>query len=90
MFHYDHKLERTLCNTNWNLVINNNNQNQNIPSIVDVYGKLLLDYPGENQQKRQNPTPHHQEYYRGYDNIADSDGTLVLPPLTQGKTFVVP
>ena len=26
---------------------------------------------------------------RGYYNIADSDGPLVLPPLPQGHTFVV-
>ena len=30
-----------------------------------------------------------QEYYRGYDNIVDSDGLLVLPPLPPDHTFVV-
>ena len=37
----------------------------------------------------QNPIPRPQAYYRGYDNIVDSDGPLVLPPLPTGHTFVV-
>ena len=37
-----------------------------------------------------NLAPCPQEYYRGYDNIGDSDGPLVLPPLPQGHIFVVP
>ena len=37
----------------------------------------------------QNTAPRPQEYYRGYDNIADYDGPLVLPPLPQGHTFEV-
>ena len=54
-----------------------------------MFMELLPDDPGENQQRGQNPSPRPQEYYRGYDNIADSDGPLVLPPLPQGHTFVV-
>ena len=50
---------------------------------------MLLDAPGEHQQRGQNPAPRPQAYYRGYDNIADSDGPLVLPPLPTGHTFVV-
>ena len=64
-------------------------QNQNIPAPIDVHGQLLPDDPGENHPTGQNPTPRPQEYYRGYDNIADSDGPLVLPPLPQCHTFVV-
>ena len=67
----------------------NEDANQNIPTPIDVHGHLLPDDSGENQQMRQNPAPRPQEYYRGYDNIADSDGPLVLPPLPQGHTFVV-
>ena len=36
-----------------------------------------------------NPALRPQAYYKGYDNIADSDGPLVLPPLPIGHTFVV-
>ena len=66
---------------NRNLGINDDDPNQNIPASVDVHGYLLPDDLGENQQRGQNPAPRHQEYYRGYDNIADSDGPLVLSPL---------
>ena len=51
---------------------------------------MLPDSPGEHQQRGQNPVPRSQAYYRVYDNIADSDGPLVLPPLPPGHTFVVP
>ena len=50
---------------------------------------MLPDAPGEHQQRGQNPAPRPQAYYRGYDNIAYSDGPLVLPPLPTGHTFVV-
>ena len=89
LFPYDHELERTLCNMNRNLGINDDDPNQNIPALVDVHGQLLPDALGENQQRVQNPAPHPQEYYRGYDNVADSDGTLFFPPLPPGHTFVV-
>ena len=79
IFPYDHELERTLRNMNRNLGINDDDPNQNIPAPVDVHGQLLLDAPGEHQQRGQNPAPRPQAYYRGYDNIADSDGPLVLP-----------
>ena len=36
-----------------------------------------------------NPSPRPHEYYRGYDNIADSDGPFVLPPLPPGHSFGV-
>ena len=86
---HDHELERTLCNMNRNLGTNNDDSNQNILDLVDVHGQLLPDDPGENQQRGQNPAPRPQEYYRGYDTIADSNDPLVLPPLPQGHTFVV-
>ena len=89
LFLYDHELERTLHNMNRNLGINDDDPNQNILAPVDVHGQLLPDAPGENQQRGQNSAPRPQEYYRGYDNIADSDGPLVLPPLPTGHTFVV-
>ena len=89
MFPYDNELECTLRYMNRNLGINDDDSNQNIPAPIDVHFKLLPDAPGENQQRGQNPTPRPQEYYRGYDNIEDSDGPLVLPPLPPGHTFVV-
>ena len=89
LFPYDHELERTLRNMNRNLGINDEDPNQNIPDPVDVHGQMLPDAPGEHQQRGQNPAPQPQAYYRGYDNIADSDGPLVLPPLPTGHTFVV-
>ena len=89
LFPYDHELERTLFNINRNLGINDKDPNQNIPDPVDVHGQMLPDAPGEHQQRGQNPAPRPQAYYRSYDNIADSDGPLVLPPLPPGHTFVV-
>ena len=89
LFPYDRELERTLCNMNRNIVINGYDPNQNIPALVNVHGHLLPDAPGEHQQRGQNPVPRPQAYYRGYDNIADSDGPLVFPPLPTGHTFVV-
>ena len=50
---------------------------------------MLPDAYGEHQQRVRNPVPRPQAYYRGYDNIADSDGPLVLPPLPTCHTFVV-
>ena len=73
---------------NRNLGITDEDPNQNIPAPVDVHGQLLPFDPSKNQQSGQNPAPRPQEYYRGYDNIADSDGPLLLPPLPQGHTFV--
>ena len=89
LFPYDHELERTLCNMNRNLGINDDDPNQNIPAPVDVHGQLLPDSLCEHQQRGQNPAPRPQAYNRGYDNIADSGGPLVLPPLPLGHTFVV-
>ena len=89
MFPYDHELECTLHNMNRNLEINDDDPNKNIPAPVDVHGQFLPDAPGEHQQRGQNPAPRPQAYYRGYDNIAESDGPLVLPPLPTGHTFVV-
>ena len=69
--------------------INDDDPNQNIPASVDVHGQMLPDAPGEHQQRGQNPVPRPQAYYRGYDNIADSDRPLVLPLLPTSHTFVV-
>ena len=74
---------------NRNLGINDDDPNQNIPAPVNVHGQLLPDGSGENQQRGQNPAPRPLVYYSGYDNIADSDGPLVFPPLPIGHTFVV-
>ena len=87
LFLYDHKSEHTLCNTNRNLGMNDDDLNQNILASVDVHGHLLPDDPAKNQPRGQNLAQRPQEYYRGYDNIADSDGPLVLPPLPPGHTL---
>ena len=50
---------------------------------------MLPDALSEHQQRGKNPAPRPQAYYRGYDNIADSDVPLVFPPLPTGHTFVV-
>ena len=89
LFPYDRELERTLRNMNQNMGINDEDPNQNIPAPVDVHGQMLPDIPDEHQQRGQNPVPRPQAYYSGYDNIADSDGPHVLPPLPTGHTFVV-
>ena len=49
LFPYDHELERTLCNMNWNLGINDDDPNKNIPAPIDVHDQLLPDVQGENQ-----------------------------------------
>ena len=72
-FTYDHKLERTLRNMSRNLGINDDDPNRNIPSPVDVHGQLLPDAPGENQQRGRHSAPRPREYYRGYENIVDTD-----------------
>ena len=89
LFHYDSELECTLRNMNQILGINDDDQNKNMPTLVDVRCQLLPDTPGKNQHRGQNPSPRPQKYYRGYDNIADSDGLLALNPLPKGHTFVV-
>ena len=81
LFPYDHELERTLRNMNRNLGINDEDPNQNIPTPVNVDGQMLPDALGEHQKRGQHPAPWPQAYYRGYDNIADSDGPRVLHPL---------
>ena len=73
---------------NWNLGINDDDPNQNIPAPVDVHGQLLLDALVDHQQRGQNTAPRPQAYCRGYDDIADSYGPLVLPPLPPDHTFV--
>ena len=89
LFLYYHELEHTIRTMNRNLGINDDDSYQNIPAPVDVHCQLLPDAPCEHQQRGQNPAPRPQEYYRGYDNIADSDGPLVLPPLPPSHTFVL-
>ena len=74
---------------NRNLGINDEDPNQNILAPADVHGQMLPDAPGEHQKRGKNPIPWLQAYYGGYDNITDSDGPLVLPPLPTGHTFVV-
>ena len=89
LFPYDQELERTLRFMNQNLGINADDPNKNILAPVEVHGHLLPNDPGENQQRGQNLAPFPQEYYRGYDNIADSDGPLAFPSLPQGHIFEV-
>ena len=62
--------------------------NLEISPLVDAHDKLLPENRGEGEIHRQPPAPRPQKYYRGYDNITDSDGTLDLPPLPHDRTFV--
>ena len=89
LFPYDHELECTLRKMNRIFGIYYDYPNKNIPAPIDVHGQLLPDALGEHRQRGQNSAPRPQAYYRGYENIADSDGPLVLPPLQPGHTFVV-
>ena len=50
---------------------------------------MVVDNPGEDNLRRQPPSPRPQEYYKGKVNINDSNGPLVLPPLPKSNTFVV-
>ena len=50
---------------------------------------LLPNIRGKGEICRERPTPRPQENYRGYENIADSDGQLILPLLPDGQIFVV-
>ena len=55
LFPYDHELDHTLRSMNRNLGINDDDPNQNIPTPADVYGQLLPDASGENQQRDKIP-----------------------------------
>ena len=55
LFPYDHELELTLRNINWNLGINDDDLNQIIPASIDVHGQSLPDDPGEKEQRGQIP-----------------------------------
>ena len=57
--------------------------------MVEVRDPIIPDIRGEGEIWRQPPAPRPQEYYRGYEHIADSDGLLVFPPLPHDQTFVV-
>ena len=54
---------------------------------------LMINYYLKNHRegeiRRQPPTPRPQDYYRGFDNITDSDGPVFFHPLPHGHTFVV-
>ena len=60
-----------------------------MPPFVDARDPLISNIHGEGEIRRQPPAPRPQEYYRGYKNIAESDGPLVLHPLPHDHTFVV-
>ena len=87
LFPYDHELECTLCNMNrvLGMMIQTRTSQLQLMLMVSCYPMLRVN------TKRGDKIPFHgpQAYYRGYDNIADSDGPLVLPPLPIGHTFVV-
>nr|XP_010323535.1 uncharacterized protein LOC104648303 [Solanum lycopersicum] len=74
---------------NRNLEILDDDHNPEIPPSIDAHDQLLHENHEEGEIHRQPPAPRFQEYYRGYHNITDSNGPLVLPPLPHGHTFVV-
>ena len=85
----DPELERTLCRMNRNLDILDDDHNPKIPPPIDAHDQLLPENHEEGEIHRQPPAPRFQEYHRGYYNITDSNGPLVLPPLPHDHTFVV-
>ena len=85
----DPELECTLRRMNENLSIECDEVDPQMPPLVDASDPVIPDIRGEGEIRRQPPTPRHQEYYRGYENIAHSDGPVVLHPLPNGHTFVV-
>ena len=64
---------------NNNLGIRGDEVDQEMPLLVDTRVPVLPDIRGKGKIRRQLPSPRPQEYYRGYENIADYDGPLVLP-----------
>ena len=91
MLRLDPELNRTLCKMNIqnNPAFIDDDINPRFPQPVDDHNRVVVDNPSEDNPRRQHPTPHPQEYYRGNVNITDSDVALVLHPLPQGHTFVV-
>ena len=85
----DLKLEHTLRKMNQNLGILDEDHNPKHPPPSDTHDQLLSKNCGEGEIRRKPPAPCPEEYYRGYDNIIDSDSSLLLPPLPHGHTFVV-
>ena len=66
---------RTLHIMNRNLVIIDDH-NTKLPPPVDDHDQLLLENCGEGDIRRQPPAPRPQEYYRGSNNITESEGPL--------------
>ena len=60
-----------------------------MPPLVDAHDPVLPDICREGEIRRQLLSPRSQEKFRGYKNIADSDGPLIFPPLPHDHTFVV-
>ena len=85
----DPELERTLRRINQNLGIQGDEVDPQMPPLVDVRDPVVHYIRGEGEILRQPPAPRPQEYFRGYENIVDSDGPLVLPLLPHDHTFVV-
>ena len=56
---------------------------------VDSHNKVVVDNLVYDALRMQPRVPRPQEFYRGIINIIDFDGPLVLPPLSQGHTFMV-
>ncbi|TMX03846.1 hypothetical protein EJD97_013572, partial [Solanum chilense] len=56
---------------------------------VEAHNPVLLYIRGEGV-RRQPPSPRPQEYYRGYENIADSDGLLVFHHLPHATLLWLP
>ena len=83
------ELERTFRRMNQNSGIQGDEVDPQMQPLVDTHDPVLLDIFVEDKKRRQPPAPRPQEYYRGYENIADSDGPLIFPPLPHGQTFVV-
>ena len=85
----DPELEHSLRRMNHNLGIQGDEVDPQMPPLVVARDPVMPDIRGDGELRIQPPPPRPQEYYRGYENITDSDGPLVLPPLPHRPTFVV-
>ena len=69
----DPELEITLRRMNQNSGIQGDEVDQQMPQMVDGHDPVLPHICGVGEIRRQPSTLRPQEYYRGYENIADFD-----------------
>ena len=63
--------------------------NRQPPPPIDAHNQVVAENLADDALRMHPPIPHPQESYRGNINITYSYGTLILPNLPQGHTFMV-